>query len=145
MTKIRTMHLGDFDAVMVLMRATPGVTVREADSKEATARYLDRNPGMSFVAEVRGEIVGCVMCGHDGRRGYLQHLLVLPEFRRQGIARALVESCLEELERHHIAKVHIDVLRDNEVGQAFWKRHGWKLRTDINRYSFTRSGGANVY
>ena len=91
MFSIRVMTLDDYDAVMEMMRSTPGISLRDADSRESTARYLARNPGMSFVAEAEGVLCGCVMCGHDGRRGYLQHLLVLPEYRRQGIANALVE------------------------------------------------------
>ena len=97
MFTIRIMTLDDYDAVTDLMRNTPGISLRDADSREATARYLERNPGMSFVAEVGGVLVACVMCGHDGRRGYLQHLLVRPEYRRQGIANALVERCLTSL------------------------------------------------
>jgi len=88
------MTMADYDAVIELMKATPGVSFRDADSRDATARYLERNPGLSFVAEKGDRLVGCVMCGHDGRRGYLQHLAVLPEHRRQGIASALVERCL---------------------------------------------------
>lgn len=108
------------------MKQTPGVTFRDADSRENTARYLDRNANLSFVATIGSELVGCIMSGHDGRRGYLQHLLVLPNFRRQGIK-----------------KSHIDVLKTNETGASYWTHKGWQLRTDILRYSFASSGGAN--
>jgi ribosomal protein S18 acetylase RimI-like enzyme len=144
MFNIRVMTLDDYDAVIDLMRSTPGISLRDADSRESTARYLQRNPGMSFVAEVDGTLCGCVMCGHDGRRGYLQHLLVLPEFRRQGIANALVERCLSSLEQHGILKCHLDVFKTNEAAARYWKGQGWKLRTDIDRYSFIRSGNANA-
>lgn len=144
MTMIRTMTIGDYDAVIGLMRQTPGVSLRDADSREATERYLDRNPGLSFVCEDRGRIVGCVMCGHDGRRGYLQHLLVLQDWRRQGIAGALVEHCLLELERLGILKCHIDVFKTNTQAAGFWTRRGWALRTDIDRYSFIRSGSPDA-
>ena len=113
MFSIRVMTLDDYDAVMEMMRSTPGISLRDADSRESTARYLARNPGMSFVAEAEGVLCGCVMCGHDGRRGYLQHLLVLPEYRRQGIANALVERCLSSLENLGIHKCHLDVFKTN--------------------------------
>jgi GNAT superfamily N-acetyltransferase len=83
------------------------------------------------------------MSGHDGRRGYLQHLLVLPNFRRQGISTALVNQCLDGLEAVGIKKSHIDVLKTNETGASYWTHKGWQLRTDILRYSFASSGGAN--
>jgi ribosomal protein S18 acetylase RimI-like enzyme len=97
MFNIRVMTMDDYDAVIDLMRRTPGVSFRDADSRESTSKYLERNPGMSFVAEVGAVLCGCIMCGHDGRRGYLQHLVVLPQYRRQGIANALVERCLSSL------------------------------------------------
>lgn len=144
MFNIRTMTPDDYDAVITLMRATPGISLRDADSREATARYLQRNPGMSFVAEVEGVLCGCVMCGHDGRRGYLQHLLVLPDYRRQGIANALVECCLASLEAVGIYKCHLDVLTTNQAAADYWQSQGWQLRTDIDRYSFIRSGNENT-
>lgn len=141
---IRPMSISDYDLVINLMKQTPGVTFRHADSRENTARYLDRNPNLNFVAIDGGNIVGCVMCGHDGRRGYLQHLVVHPIYRRKGIARGLVESCLSSLEEIGILKSHIDVLKNNDIASTYWESQGWKLRTDINRYSFVRAGGENV-
>ena len=140
----RVMTIADYDRVIELMRATPGVSIRDADSREATARYLARNPDLSFLAERDGQLIGCVLCGHDGRRGYLQHLIVLPEYRRQGIANALVECCLAQLEQLGIHKTHIDVFRTNELAQNYWESQGWQLRTDILRYSLIRKGGDNT-
>jgi ribosomal protein S18 acetylase RimI-like enzyme len=144
MFNLRTMTLDDYDAVLDLMKRTPGVTVRDADSRASTARYLARNPGLSFVAEADGVLVGCVMCGHDGRRGYLQHLVVLPEHRRQGLAASLVERCLAGLEREGILKCHLDVIKTNTAAAQYWRGQGWQLRTDIDRYSFIRSDNENA-
>jgi len=144
MFSIRSMIIDDYEDVIDLMKRTPGVTFRDADSRENTASYLVRNPGLSFVAVSEGHIVGCIMSGHDGRRGYLQHLVVQLEHRRKGIANALIESCLSALEKSGVKKCHIDVLNENETGIAYWESQGWKLRTDIKRYSFVRSGGENV-
>ncbi|NWA11694.1 GNAT family N-acetyltransferase [Pseudomonas gingeri] len=144
MFTIRTMTLDDYPAVIDLMRSTPGISLREADSRESTARYLERNPGMSFVAEIDGQPAGCIMSGHDGRRGYLQHLVVLPRHRRQGIANALVQRCLSTLESHGILKCHLDVIKTNTSAAEYWHSQGWQLRQDIDRYSFTRSDNHNV-
>ncbi|MDL2186389.1 GNAT family N-acetyltransferase [Pseudomonas sp. ChxA] len=144
MVNIRVMQAGDYDAVLELMQNTPGISLRDADSREATARYLVRNPQMSFVAEAEGRVIACVMCGHDGRRGYLQHLLVLPDYRRQGIAQALVERCLSALEQQGIHKCHLDVFKTNTHAAEYWQGQGWTLRTDIDRYSFTQKGNENA-
>ncbi len=144
MFTIRIMTLADYQAIVHMMRDTPGISLRDADSRESTERYLQRNPGLSFVAEANGTMCGCIMSGHDGRRGYLQHLLVLPDYRRQGIANALVERCVSSLEAQGIHKSHLDVFKSNTAAARYWQRQGWKLRDDIDRYSFTRPGNENA-
>jgi len=144
MPTIRLMTLEDYPTVLSLMQQTPGLSIRDADSLQATARYLERNPGLSFVAEEAGQIVGCVMSGHDGRRGFLQHLMVLPSHRRQGLAHSLVESCVKELTAQGIQKVHLDVFRSNTAAQSFWENQGWQRREDICRYSLICQGGSNA-
>ena len=126
------------------MPFSPGVCVRDADSRESVAFYLARNPGLSFVAEQDGLIIGCAMCGHDGRRGYLQHVVVEPAYRGRGIAATLVDHCLDELAKIGIAKAHLDVLVTNDLANNYWKKRGWKRRDDIYRYSFIRSGNPNA-
>lgn len=141
---IRPMSIEDYDVVIALMQSTLGVVVRDADSRETTQRYLARNPGLSFVAEIDHAVVGCLMAGHDGRRGYLQHLVVAEAFRRRGIAATLVQRCVSALAEEGIRKCHIDILKTNDSGKAFWERRGWALRTDIDRYSFISGGGDNA-
>ena len=138
------MTMKDYEAVMGLLAATGGVRLREADSPEATARYLERNPGLSFVACIDGNIAGCVMCGQDGRRGYLQHLAVAPAYRRRGLGSALVEACLAKLESLGIVKTHIDVLVENQGAVDFWTRRGWQKRNDIFRFSMVKGRNSNA-
>jgi len=142
--EITEMTLADYDATYALLSATPGIGLRLADSRAGIERYLIRNPGLSFVARSEGRIVGCVMSGHDGRRGYLQHLAVDPEFRLQGVGSALVERCLTGLHALGIEKTHLDVLVDNLPAHRYWSRRGWKKRDDIVRYSFTKSDSDNL-
>jgi N-acetylglutamate synthase len=125
------------------MQKTPGVSVREVDSKDAVARYLARNPGFSFVAQ-EDYIIGCAMCGHDGRRGYLQHVIVDEAYRGRGIAHSLVTHCIDRLQEVGILKTHIDVFVTNDLANDYWKRRGWKRRDDIFRYSFVRPENQNA-
>jgi N-acetylglutamate synthase len=141
--KITELTIDRYGEVLALMKRTPGVSVREADSKEATARYLARNPGFSFVAE-EDRIIGCALCGHDGRRGYLQHVIVEEPYRRRGIAEALVTRCLDRLEAAGIVKAHLDVFVTNDLANDYWTKRGWKRRDDLYRYSFTRSTNPNA-
>jgi ribosomal protein S18 acetylase RimI-like enzyme len=71
------------------------------------------------------------MCGHDGRRGFLYHLAVLPEYRRHGLGTQLVERCLAALAAQGILKCNGLVYVDNDDGQEFWRRGGWFHRSDL--------------
>lgn len=144
MMHVRDMTMADHCAVMALWREVPGLTLRDADGPEAVARYLARNPGLSAVAVLDGSLVGCILCGHDGRRGYLQHLAVHPDHRRQGIAKALIQRCLARLQEVGVYKSHVDVLVDNAAGMQYWEGLGWQRRSDILRYSFVSGGGENA-
>jgi N-acetylglutamate synthase len=125
------MTIRDYPDVTDLWRNTAGVGLSTADTLEAISAYLARNPGHSFVARDNAQLAGAVLCGHDGRRGYLYHLAVRPAYRRQGIGQALVEHCLERLKAIGIDKCHIFVYAANQDGQAFWERTGWVLRTNL--------------
>jgi len=138
------MTIDDYDEWIRLLQGSSGVTIREADSRQAIARYLEHNPGMSFVALHEGRIIGCIISGHDGRRGYLQHLVVQKDFRGRGTGRDLVEKCLEKLEKIGIMKAHVDVLVSNSEAAKFWEKIGWKKRDDIHRYSIIRSSSDNA-
>jgi ribosomal protein S18 acetylase RimI-like enzyme len=121
----------DIAEALELWTASEGVGLRGADEPAALARYLARNPGLSLAARDGGRMVGAVLCGHDGRRGYLHHLAVAASHRRRGIARELVERCLDGLRREGIAKCHLFVYHHNAEGQAFWRTVGWQPRSDI--------------
>lgn len=128
---IHEMAPAHYDRVMALWQATEGIGLSDADERERIAAYLARNPGLSFVALADGAVVGAVLCGHDGRRGYLHHLAVAPAFRGRGIGRELVGACLAGLKGAGIQKCHLFVYRDNAEGRAFWERIGWHWRREL--------------
>ncbi len=132
---IRQMTLEDYTAVTHLWQAVEGVGLSAADSAENIARYLARNPGLSFVASLDNRLVGAVLCGHDGRRGYLHHLAVDAAHRRTGIGRQLVTHCLAALDGMGIDKCHLFVFAANHDAQAFWKRAGWTQRIELQLFS----------
>jgi ribosomal protein S18 acetylase RimI-like enzyme len=141
---IREMTIRDYDEIIELFRNTPGISVREADSRDATEAYLKRNPSLSFVAVGDSKVIGCIMGGHDGRRGYLQHLVVLPEYRNQGIGEKLFMACITALQKIGISKTHIFVFKTNDLANKFWPDKGWILREEINMYSFNSSSNENA-
>lgn len=141
---IRAMTIEDYDQVVELMKRAPGVCVRTADSREATRRFLEHNPGFSFVAEDEGKVIGCAMAGHDGRRGYLQHVVVAQEYQGKGLGRKLVEACLAKLDAEGFHKTHLDVMTYNTKAMEFWEHLGWQRRDDLVRYSIITSDDENA-
>lgn len=121
----------DYDRVYSLWKCTAGLGLSESDEREAIESFLLRNPGLSAVACADATIVGTVLGGHDGRRGYLHHLAVLPEYRKQGIARQLIDYCLDRLRNERILKCNVFLFRTNESGRDFWQHIDWKLRDDL--------------
>ena len=132
----RTFRITDYDEVLRLWKRTEGVGLNESDTRSAIATFLRRNPQMSFVALKHGKIVGAVLCGHDGRRGYLHHLAVARRYRKQGIARQLVAACLAKLKEVDIHKCSIFVYANNVAGMSYWKHNGWKLRDELRIMQF---------
>jgi len=136
MSIIYTQFTMDFyDDVVDLWKKSEGIGLSGADSREAIEKYLERNPGMSLVARDLDNVVGSILCGHDGRRGYIHHLAVSPEYRRQGIGRKMVENSIAVLHDWGIQKCHIFIFNDNQGAIAFWERIGWNYRKDVSLIS----------
>lgn len=130
--EIRKMRLEDYDAVYALWRSCPGMGLNNLDdSREGIARYLARNPETCFVAVEGGSVIGAILTGHDGRRGYISHTAVSPACQRQGTGHRLVEAALRALEREGIHKVNLVVFTRNAPGNAFWEKMGFTVRPDL--------------
>lgn len=128
---IREMTIEDYEDVYALWDASEGIGLSDADSKEGIKRFLKRNPMLSFVAMDKGEIVGAALCGHDGRRGYIHHLAVIPSHRREGIGRSLVGRCMYALMRIGIGKCHLFVFGENQEAIDFWETLGYSQRVEL--------------
>ncbi len=129
---IRNMTIDDYEKIYSLWMSCVGMGLNNLDdSKEGIERFIERNPTTCFVAEENGEIVGAIMVGNDGRRGYIYHTAVHPDFRGRGIARNLVECALNELKKLKINKVALVVFERNKTGNAFWEKLGFSVRDDL--------------
>lgn len=137
MYTIRTMTIEDYEGVYGLWMTIKGFGMRSIDdSKEGVERFLRRNPTTSVVAVENGEIVGAILCGHDGRRGCLYHVCVREDMRMRGIGKAMVVFCMEKLKAEQISKVSLIAFTINDIGNAFWRQIGWTKREDLNYYDF---------
>jgi len=132
---IQAMMIEDYEEIISLWTGAQGVGLSDADSRENIAIYLERNNGMSFVAVEDSKIIGAVLCGHDGRRGYMHHLAVSEPYRGKGIGKALVQRCLTGLQAEGIKKCHLFVYTDNESGLRFWSHLGFEPRNGLIIFS----------
>ena len=132
MAVIRVMTIEDYDGVYDLWIHTPGMGLNTTDdSREGIEKYMERNPATCFVAEDDGKIIGVIMAGHDGRRGFIHHTAVAPAYRNQGIAGELVNHAMEALDREGIQKAALVVFEKNELGNGFWEKMGFTTREDL--------------
>ncbi|GBG13655.1 GCN5 family acetyltransferase [Novimethylophilus kurashikiensis] len=125
------MQAEDHASLMELWRASEGVILRESDTPDAMARFLARNLDTSWVALHDNAMVGSIMAGQDGWRGYLYHVAVHPDWRRQGIGTQLVEKAVAAIQSRGIPRIHCLVKHDNADAQAFWLKHGFTRRDDV--------------
>lgn len=130
--RYRLMSLDDYEAVYDLWLSCSGMGLNDIDdSKAGMARYLGRNPNTCFVALEDDKIVGAILTGHDGRRGYISHTAVLSTYRHQGIGTKLVNQALDALKQEGIAKVNLVVFARNQAGNQFWENLGFTSREDL--------------
>jgi len=129
---IRTMTIHDYEAVYTLWMSCAGMGLNNLDdSREGIDRFLRRNPETCFVAENETGIVGVIIAGNDGRRGYIYHTAVHPEYRKQGIGKALVGQAMEALKACGINKAALVVFERNDTGNSFWERMDFTMREDL--------------
>lgn len=130
--KIRKMAMDDYEKVYALWMSCTGMGLNNVDdSKEGIEKFLQRNPDTCFVAEEEEKIVGVILVGNDGRRGYIYHTSVSPQNRSKGIGSKLVQQALDALKQQGINKVALVVFARNEIGNQFWEKQGFTTREDI--------------
>lgn len=142
---IRKMTQTDYQKIFDLWKSTDGMGLRSLDdSQQGIAAFLKRNPTTNFVAIDKGEIVGTILCGHDGRRGYIYHTVVKSSHRNQGIATKLVETVICALQKERITRVCLNVMETNEYGKSFWEKRGWEKKDFLGFYSKSITDKENV-
>lgn len=134
----RKIVIEDYDALFTLWKSIAGMGLRSLDdSRDGIAKFLRRNPETSFCAVDGEKLVGCILCGNDGRRGFIYHACVLPEYRKNGVGKQLVELALAALKKEGITKCALVCFSSNELRNGFWRSLGWEQRTDLNYFNMS--------
>lgn len=142
---IRLMSITDYQELFQLWTNTKGMGLRSLDdSEEGISLFLKRNPSTNFVALKKGRIVGAILCGNDGRRGYIYHTAVQESCRNQGIGTALTEASVSALKKEGITRVCLNVMESNNQGKSFWQNRGWEKKDFLGFYSKSITEKENV-
>ena len=132
---LQPLHGSDYPKLIKLWEAAGCIDVRQTDTPEALAKFLNRNPACNYAAYAGTRLIGALLAGHDGWRGYLYHMAVKPDYRERGIGAQLVNAAVSAIKREGIPKVHCLVKRDNLIAQQFWEACSFELRDELFDYS----------
>ena len=127
--KIREFGLDDYRRVFELWKEA-GLEIRPGDDLDGVKLKLERDPDLFLVAEDAGQIVGSVIGGWDGRRGFVWHLATKPGYQRKGIGRALVRQVEEKLRKKGAVIVYAMVLTTNKRSRNFFAASGYETSAD---------------
>ncbi|TMI16828.1 GNAT family acetyltransferase [Candidatus Bathyarchaeota archaeon] len=128
--KIREFRIEDYPMVRDLWQ-TAGLILRPGDELEDVKLKLQRDADLFLVAEQDDEILGSVIGGWDGRRGWIYHLAVRPEHQRKGIGIGLVREVERRLVAKGAKKVNAQVYKWNERSSEFFKAIGYDAQPDL--------------
>lgn len=120
---IRTITINDFESLVPFWKEN--YFLSEMDSKEHFLLFLEKNPNLSVLAEENGEIVGTALGSYDGRRGYLQKVVVHKDFRKHGVGKLLVSEVAKRL--RDAGAVFIPISTEEKL-ISFYEKCGFKTK-----------------
>ena len=133
--KIENFSSQFYEDVVDLWKKT-GISVTSSDSKDELKIMLNKNPDLCLIAKIDEEVIGVVMGGFDGRRGYVHHLAVDPEYQKKGYGKLLMDELIDRFQKKRIHKIHLFIEKRNEGVIAFYNKLGWEIRKDLVMMSF---------
>lgn len=132
MTTIRPIEVSDESAVIALWKEVFGYTAAHNDPASVIQQKKTVQPELFLVALLDGVLVGSVMGGYDGHRGWIYSLAVNPGVRRRGIGTALMRHIEQELARRGCPKINLQVSANNAAVVAFYQKLGYAVEERIS-------------
>lgn len=129
---VRLYRADDEERVVALWAEVFGYEQARNDPLLDVRRKQAAQPAFFFVAEEAGRVVGTVMGGYDGHRGWAHRLAVAPAQRRRGIGEALMRRLEAELDAAGCPKLNLQVRGANEDVVAFYRRIGYAVEDRVS-------------
>ena len=133
--KIENFSIQHYDEVLELWKKA-GIAIGSSDTREETALILGRNPDLFLIEKEQEKIIAVVIGAFDGRRGYVHHLAVDPDYQRKGYGKAIMNELIERFKQKRIQKIHLFIQKENKEVLDFYNKQGWEIRDDIIMMSF---------
>ncbi len=113
-----------------------GIEVGSSDTKDEIAKILKRNPDLFLIGKEDGKVVAVVIGAFDGRRGYVHHLAIDPNYQKKGYGKMMMDELIERFCKEKVHKVHLFIEKHNKEVVDFYKKLRWNIREDLIMMSF---------
>ncbi len=113
-----------------------GISIGSTDTKEELQRMIHWNPNLFLIGKIDNKVIGVVMGGFDGRRGYVHHLAIDPDFQKKGYGKILMDFLVKEFLKMKVHKLHLFIEKYNKDVVDFYGNLGWEIRDDLIMMSF---------
>jgi ribosomal protein S18 acetylase RimI-like enzyme len=133
--KIEKFKIEYYDEVVGLWRKA-GVEIVSSDTIDEVTRVLNRNPDLFLIGKLHEKVIAVVIGAFDGRRGYVHHLAVDPDYQKMGYGKTIMEALIEQFRTKNIQKVHLFIEKSNKSVIKFYSNLGWDMRADLIMMSF---------
>ena len=134
-------NAADIKPMLAFWRSIPGLGVGRGDTESSLNAFLERNPTTCLLLKINGGLMGTVLGGFDGRRGYIYHLAVHPDYQGRGYGKMLLSRVSGQLKDLGAPKIHLFAFGDNHTAEGFYLCQGWEKRCDIQVFSWDISEG----
>ena len=133
--KIEKFTMESYEDIVELWRKS-GISVGSTDTRDEIERMLQRNPNLFLIGKIDNKVIGAVMGGFDGRRGYVHHLAIDPEYQRRGFGTMIMDDLIKRFRKIGVHKVHLFIEKYNKELVEFYMNLGWEIRDDLIMMSF---------
>ena len=133
--KIEKFKIEYYDEVVELWRKA-GIEMVSSDTIDEVTRVLNRNPDLLLIGKVQEKIIAIVIGAFDGRRGYVHHLAVDPDYQKMGFGKTIMDGLIEQFRAMNIHKVHLFIEKSNKRVVEFYNNLGWDVREDLIMMSY---------
>ena len=112
------------------------IDVSSSDTRDEIARMLKRNPDLFLIGKENEKVIAVVMGAFDGRRGYVHHLAIDPDYQKKKYGKMMMDELIEKFHIKNVHKVHLFIEKNNKEVVDFYRKLGWKVRDDLIMMSF---------